>query len=64
MALTLRERSQRKVLRSLTRLKYSLAADAEIDALEQERVRIGAEGAAPQLETTLEEILSVGNDAS
>lgn len=59
MALSLEERQQRKVLRTLVRLKHSLEADREIDRLEAERERIGSQGSVPQLETTLADIVGV-----
>lgn len=58
MADTLEAQQQKKVLRTLTRLKHSLAADREIYALLEQRERLGTEGVVPQLETTLGEILT------
>ena len=61
MADTLEAQQQKKVLRVLTRLKHSLAADREIYHLLEQRDALGAEGVVPQLETTLAEITSVEN---
>lgn len=57
MAESLETLQQRKVLRTLTRLKHSLAADREIHGLLKQVEQVGAAGAVPQLETTLDEIL-------
>lgn len=57
MADTIDVKSQKKVLRTLTRLKHSLAADREIDALLDNMERLGTQGVTPQLETTLAEVL-------
>lgn len=56
MAESLEAAQQKKVLRVLTRLKHSLAADREIAALLEKREELGAAGVVPQLETTLAEI--------
>lgn len=58
MADTLEEQQQKKVLRTLVRLKHSLAADRQIYALLEQRQRLGTEGVIPSLETTLDEILA------
>lgn len=58
MAESLEEQQQKKILRSLTRLKHSLAADREIYHLLEERERLGTQGVVPQLETTLSDILT------
>lgn len=57
MALSLEERKQRKVLRTLVRLKYSLQADEQIEELMQAREALETEGVTPRLETTLADIL-------
>ena len=62
MADTTDSKAQKKVLRTLTRLKHSLAADREIDELLEQRERLGTNGVFPQLETTLAEVL--GNSDS
>jgi hypothetical protein len=56
MAESLTDAQQKKVLRVLTRLKHSLAADREIADLLEQREALGAAGVVPQLETTLAEI--------
>jgi len=53
----LRVQLQKKVARSLTRLKHSLAADVEIHGLLKEMAEVGTGGVQPQLETSLSEIL-------
>lgn len=58
MADTLQEQQQKKVLRTLTRLKHSLAADREIYHLLQQREELSTDGVVPQLETTLANILT------
>lgn len=58
MAESLESAQQKKVLRTLTRLKHSLAADREIYGLLKKVEEVGSAGAVPQLETTLAEILS------
>lgn len=58
MADTLEAQQQKKILRSLTRLKHSLAADREIYQLLEQRESLGSEGVVPQLETTLNDILT------
>ncbi len=50
-------RQQKKVLRALTRLKHSLAADREVEGLLEEYLRLGTAGVVPQLETNLAELL-------
>jgi hypothetical protein len=57
MAESLESQQQKKVLRTLTRLKHSLAADREIYTLLKQREEIGSSGVVPQLETTLAEVL-------
>lgn len=58
MADTLADQQQKKILRTLVRLKHSLAADREIHGLLEQREQLGTEGVVPQLETTLADILS------
>lgn len=48
---------QKKILRSLTRLKHSLRADREVKAGLARMQELGTQGQVPQLETTLAEIL-------
>ena len=48
---------QKKVLRTLTRLKHSLHADREIKAGLERMAALGTEGVQPRLETTLSELL-------
>jgi hypothetical protein len=50
-------KEQKKVLRTITRLKHSLAADREIDAQLAALEQLGTEGVVPRLETTLAEVL-------
>lgn len=50
-------KAQKKVLRTLTRLKHSLAADREIDQHLATLEELGTQGVAPRLETTLAEVL-------
>jgi hypothetical protein len=57
MAESLESRQQKKVARTLLRLKHSLAADREIEALLTQIQQVGSAGAIPQLETTLAEVL-------
>jgi hypothetical protein len=54
---SLEVRQQKKVLRTLTRLKHTLAADRDIEELLEQHARVGAEGMVPRLETTLAELL-------
>jgi hypothetical protein len=49
---------QKYVVRTLIGLRHRLNARREIRAALQEIDRIGTEGSAPQLETTLSEILT------
>lgn len=64
MAESLESQQQKKVLRTLTRLKHSLAADRELYELLQQREELGSQGVVPRLETTLEEVLGAGNGES
>lgn len=52
----LNSREQKKIIRTLTRLKHSLAADREIYMLLEERERLGTDGIIPRIETTLQEL--------
>lgn len=54
-------KEQKKIIRTLTRLKHSLAADREIYMLLEERDRLGTEGVVPKIETTLQELTNEGS---
>ena len=51
-------RQQKKILRTLARLKHSLAADREIEEMLEQYARLGTEGVVPRLETNLNELLN------
>lgn len=53
---------QKKVLRVITRLKHSLAADREIAENLARMEELGTQGVVPRLETTLADVL--GNSDS
>ncbi len=50
-------RQQKKILRTIARLKYSLAADREIEELLEQHAQLGAGAMVPRLETSLAELL-------
>lgn len=52
----LNSKEQKKIIRTLTRLKHSLAADREIYTLLEERDRLGIQGVIPRIETSLQEL--------
>lgn len=58
MADTLEDQQQKKIMRTLVRLKHSLAADREIYRLMEERERLITEGVVPRLDTNLDDLLS------
>jgi len=58
MAESLETRQQKKVLRALVRLQASLEADRKIEALLAKQLELGTSAIVPQLETTLDEILT------
>lgn len=47
-----------KIRRTLVRLKYSLQADRELNAMDEEAKRLAAEGLLPSLEVNLTELLT------
>jgi len=48
---------QKKIMRTLVRLKHSLAADREIEQILTERQRIINDGGVPQLDVALEDVI-------
>lgn len=57
MTESLSTKEQKKVLRTILRLKHSIAADREIDAQLARMEELGTQGVVPRLETTLAEVL-------
>jgi len=51
-------RQQKKILRTIARLKHSLAADREIEELLEQYAKLGADAVVPRLETNLSELLA------
>lgn len=49
-------KQQKKILRTLTRLKHSLAADREIYDLMKQYDQVGATGVVPKLQATLDDL--------
>lgn len=53
---------QRKIARTIIRLKHSLRADDEIDAFLVDQRQALSSGVMPQLDTSLEDILEANNE--
>lgn len=61
MAESFETKRQRKIVRSLVRLKHSLKADEEIERLLAEQQQIVNDGGVPQLDVSLADIIG-GDD--